>query len=74
VLHHLYGMSFREIGQIAGVSEGGARIRASRGMSELRLLLERHKGSATALAGRGNHPVRGAEACTRAHLFTELKA
>jgi RNA polymerase sigma factor (sigma-70 family) len=39
VLHHVYGLSFREIGQVVGVSEGGARIRASRGMAELRLLL-----------------------------------
>lgn len=36
VLHHIYGLSFREIGGVVGVSEGGARIRASRGMSELR--------------------------------------
>jgi RNA polymerase sigma-70 factor (ECF subfamily) len=36
VLHHIYGLSFREIGRVVGVSEGGARIRASRGMSELR--------------------------------------
>jgi RNA polymerase sigma-70 factor, ECF subfamily len=39
VFHHIYGMSFREIGHIAGVSEGGARIRASRGMAKLRRLL-----------------------------------
>jgi RNA polymerase sigma-70 factor (ECF subfamily) len=39
VLHHIYGMSFREIGLVAGVSEGGARIRASRGMSKLRRVL-----------------------------------
>lgn len=36
VLHHLYGLSFREIGSVVGVSEGGARIRASRAMAELR--------------------------------------
>ncbi len=39
VLHHLLGMSFRDIAGIVGSSEGGARIRASRGMSELRRLL-----------------------------------
>jgi RNA polymerase sigma factor (sigma-70 family) len=39
VLHHVYGLSFREIGQVVGVSEGGARIRASRGMTEMRSLL-----------------------------------
>lgn len=40
VLHHLLGVSFRDIAGIVGSSEGGARIRASRGMSELRRLLE----------------------------------
>jgi len=39
VLHHVFGLSFREIGHVAGVSEGGARIRASRGMTELRAIL-----------------------------------
>ncbi len=39
LLHHVYGLSFCEIGQIVGVSEGGARIRASRGMAELRVAL-----------------------------------
>ncbi len=36
VLHHIYGLSFREIARIVGTSEGGARIRASRAMTELR--------------------------------------
>jgi RNA polymerase sigma-70 factor, ECF subfamily len=40
VLHHLLGVSFRDIAGIVGCSEGGARIRASRGMSELRRLLD----------------------------------
>lgn len=39
VLHHLYGLSFREVGGVVGVSEGGARVRASRAMGELRALL-----------------------------------
>ncbi len=39
VLHHVYGLSFREIGQVVGVSEGGARVRASRAMAELRARL-----------------------------------
>ncbi|HEX6738196.1 MAG TPA: RNA polymerase sigma factor [Vicinamibacteria bacterium] len=39
VLHHVHGLSFREVGLVVGVSEGGARIRASRGMAELRALL-----------------------------------
>ena len=36
VLHHVYGLSFREVGGVVGVSEVGARIRACRGMSRLR--------------------------------------
>jgi RNA polymerase sigma-70 factor (ECF subfamily) len=40
VLHHVYGMSYREIGQVTGVSELGARVRASRGMADLRRALE----------------------------------
>ena len=36
ILHHVYGLSFREIGCVVGVSEGGARVRASRGMAMLR--------------------------------------
>ncbi len=39
VLHHLLGIGFRDIAGIVGSSEGGARIRASRGMSALRRLL-----------------------------------
>jgi RNA polymerase sigma-70 factor (ECF subfamily) len=43
VLHHVYGLSFREVGLVAGVSEGGARIRASRGMALLRETLGSRK-------------------------------
>jgi RNA polymerase sigma-70 factor, ECF subfamily len=39
VFHHLLGLSFREIGGIVGASEGGARIRAARGMAALREVL-----------------------------------
>ncbi len=47
-LHHLLGVSFRDIAGIVGTSEGGARIRASRGMSELRRLLDdRRQGEAS---------------------------
>ncbi len=42
VLHHLFGVSFRDIAGIVGSSEGAARIRASRGMAELRRLLDDH--------------------------------
>ncbi len=46
VLHHVYGLAFREIGSIVGASEGAARIRASRGMALLRaeLVEERKEG------------------------------
>jgi len=36
VLHHVCGFTFREIGHTTGCSEGAARIRASRGMAEVR--------------------------------------
>ena len=39
VMHHLLGFSFREIAHVVGVSEGGARIRASRGIAQLREVL-----------------------------------
>jgi RNA polymerase sigma-70 factor (ECF subfamily) len=39
VLHHLLGLTFREIAGIVGTSEGGARIRSARGMAALRRVL-----------------------------------
>jgi RNA polymerase sigma-70 factor (ECF subfamily) len=36
VLHHIYGFTFREIANTTGCSEGAARIRASRGIAEMR--------------------------------------
>lgn len=39
MLHHVYGLTFREIAGISGISEGAARTRASRGMAELRTVL-----------------------------------
>jgi len=39
VLHHVYGLSFRDVGRVLGVTEGAARIRASRTMKVLRTLL-----------------------------------
>jgi RNA polymerase sigma-70 factor, ECF subfamily len=47
VLHHFYGLSFRQVARVAGVSEGAARIRASRGMHGLR----RHLGASGAQHG-----------------------
>ena len=43
MLHHLFGLSFREIGALLGIREGAAKIRASRGMAELRQVLA-HQG------------------------------
>jgi RNA polymerase sigma-70 factor (ECF subfamily) len=39
VMHHVLGMSFKEIGAALGITEGAAKVRAHRGMSELRSLL-----------------------------------
>jgi len=39
VLHHVHGLSFREVGAVQGVSEGAAKLRAHRGMIELRARL-----------------------------------
>ena len=39
VLHHLYGLSFRDVSRVLGITEGASRIRASRGMSALRRLI-----------------------------------
>ena len=44
MLHHVMGMSFREIGQALGISEGAAKVRAHRGMRELRGLLGAGRG------------------------------
>jgi len=40
LLHHLWGFSFREVGAIQGVTESAAKLRSSRGMAELRRILE----------------------------------
>ena len=39
VLHHVLGLSFKEIGGALGISEGAAKVRAHRGMVELRQVL-----------------------------------
>ena len=39
LLHHALGLSFREIGRLLGVNAGTAKVRAHRGMSELREIL-----------------------------------
>jgi RNA polymerase sigma-70 factor (ECF subfamily) len=40
ILHHVWGFSFREIGAIQGTTESAAKLRSSRGMAELRRILE----------------------------------
>jgi len=46
-LHHVWGFSFDEIAGMLGVSAVAARARASRGMSRLRMELERLSSSIT---------------------------
>jgi len=46
ILHHVWGFDFREIAGILGISRGAARVRASRGMAELRRSLRSRLGPA----------------------------
>ena len=39
VLHHIMGMSFREVGAVLGISEGAAKVKAHRGIVQLREIL-----------------------------------
>jgi RNA polymerase sigma-70 factor (ECF subfamily) len=39
LLHHVWGFSFREIAGILGITDAAAKLRSSRGMADLRLLL-----------------------------------
>ena len=39
VLHHLSGLSFKEVGRVLGISEGAAKVRAHRAMATLRDVL-----------------------------------
>jgi RNA polymerase sigma-70 factor, ECF subfamily len=41
LLHHVYGLSFREVGAIVGTSETAARVRACRGMADARAALSK---------------------------------
>lgn len=45
VLHHVQGMSFKEVGAVLGVSEGAAKVRAHRGMHDLRRILAAQAGA-----------------------------
>lgn len=40
IQHHLLGFSFREIAERAGIAETAAKLRSSRGIAQLRLLLK----------------------------------
>ncbi len=39
LLHHVWGFSFKEIGGLLGIREGAAKVRAHRGMAQLRAAL-----------------------------------
>ena len=40
LLHHVWGFSFAEIGQLLGIRPDAAKLRSSRGMQQVRALLE----------------------------------
>jgi RNA polymerase sigma-70 factor (ECF subfamily) len=42
LLHHVWGFSFAEIGQMLGIRPEAAKLRSSRGMGDLRRLLTEH--------------------------------
>lgn len=39
MLHHLLGMDFKEVGAVLGIASGAAKVRAHRGVAELRRIL-----------------------------------
>ena len=39
LLHHVWGFSFAEIGQMLGIRADAAKLRSSRGMNDLRAIL-----------------------------------
>ncbi len=40
LLHHVTGLSFREVGEVLGLSEGAAKVRAHRALEQLRRLAQ----------------------------------
>ncbi|GAB4224309.1 MAG: sigma-70 family RNA polymerase sigma factor [Acidobacteriota bacterium] len=44
VLHHILGLSFREVGRVLGITEGAAKVRAHRGIVTMRRILG-HEGA-----------------------------
>jgi RNA polymerase sigma-70 factor (ECF subfamily) len=43
LLHHVAGLSFREVGAVLGLSEGAAKVRAHRALEQLRRLAQGRK-------------------------------
>jgi RNA polymerase sigma-70 factor (ECF subfamily) len=43
LLHHVWGFSFAEIGQLLGIRPDAAKLRSSRGMGDLRLALKHNR-------------------------------
>ncbi len=39
LLHHVWGFSFREVGRVLGITESAAKLRSSRAMADLRVML-----------------------------------
>jgi RNA polymerase sigma-70 factor (ECF subfamily) len=44
LLHHVWGFSFAEIGQMLGIRADAAKLRSSRGMNDLRAMLAPERG------------------------------
>lgn len=44
LLHHVWGLTFAEIGQMLGIRADAAKLRSSRGMADLRARLQQHHG------------------------------
>lgn len=57
IQHHVFGLSFREIAERAGIAETAAKLRSSRGMAQLRALL----------ATEGTDATDGADSTDGAH-------
>ena len=55
VQHHVFGLSFKEIAERAGIAEAAAKLRSSRGMAQLRALL-RNTTQSPRRGGPGRQP------------------
>jgi RNA polymerase sigma-70 factor (ECF subfamily) len=56
IQHHVFGLSFKEIAQRAGIAETAAKLRSSRGMAQLRAILATD--DTDTRAGRVNRKVK----------------